>query len=35
VIDVYEQTLPERYNAKTELSCEVPSADGKYDFVLE
>ena len=35
MIDVREQILPERYNAKSTLAREITSHDGTYDFVLE
>lgn len=35
MIDVLQQILPERYNAKTELTCEItPTADA-YDFAMQ
>lgn len=35
MVDIREQILPERYNTKTELACEVTSAARTHDFVLE
>jgi hypothetical protein len=35
MVDVQEQILPERYNAKSELTCEVTSGVRVYDFALE
>jgi hypothetical protein len=35
MIDIQEQILAERYNAKSELTCDVPAHDGAYDFTLK
>jgi hypothetical protein len=35
MVDVQEQILPERYNAKTELSREIASGAKTVDFALE
>lgn len=34
MIDVNRQIVPERYNAKTELQCEVAAGQDTYDFAL-
>jgi hypothetical protein len=35
MVDIEEQILPDRYNAKTELTCEITSGNVTYDFRLE
>jgi hypothetical protein len=34
-LDVLQQILPERYNAKTELTCDVQLSQHVYDFALK
>ena len=34
-IDIKEQVLPERYNTRTELTCEITSGGGPYNFELQ
>ena len=33
--DIREQILPERYNSKTELTCDITSGSRTYDFTLQ
>ena len=33
--DIREQILPERYNTKTELTCDITSGVRAYDFTLQ
>lgn len=35
MIDIQEQTLPARYNTKTELTCEITPSVRTYDFTLK
>ncbi len=34
-VDVLEQIVPDRYNAKSELTCEIVAGGGRYNFELE
>ena len=34
LVDIQEQILPERYNTKSELTCEITAGTHVYDFTL-
>ncbi len=35
MVDIREQILPERYNTRTELTCQIAPAESTYDFELK
>ena len=35
MIDIQEPIIPERYNTKSELTCEIASSGATYDFALK